>query len=158
MAISYHQEIVVQYLSSDPRLFISEEYYVGWGKEAKGEHIWVDVVAVDICNKEVFLVEITSDPYARQIIKKLNLTYSTMLPTVRTAMLGGLGLPDDWSIRPWIFVRREAVSKILDKIDSHLVPKITHLEMTAWEWEYKPLRREGAEPGKPYPDLDPKYQ
>jgi hypothetical protein len=157
LAIKHHQEIVVQYLCADPSVFVSEEYLVEWGA-GKGQSIWVDAVAVDLREHAVYLVEITSDPNARAIIKKLNHDYAEMLPTIRRAMLGGLGLPDTWGIRPWLFLRERAAAKVIASIPRAVVPKITFLHTTAWEWEYGKLRRTGAEPGKPYPSIPRQYQ
>ena len=157
MAITHHQEIVVQYLVADPRLFVSEEYLIQWGDE-KGQSVWVDAVAVNLAERFVYLVEITGDPNAREIIKKLNLTYHDHISAVRASMLGGIGLPSDWQIRPWIFIRREAVSKVVCKLRTGVTPKITYLDTTPWEWEYRKVRRTGAEPGKPYSDLEHRYQ
>ena len=157
MAITHHQEIVVQYLTADPRIFVSEEYLVEWGT-GKGQSIWVDVIAVNLTEEVVYLVEVTTDPAARQIVQKLNKTYSQLLSTVRASLLGGIGLPQNWQIRPWIFIRREAVPKVLNKLEAPVYPKVTYLNTTAWEWEYGKARRRGEEPGKPYEDLDIKYQ
>ena len=92
------------------------------------------------------------------VVKKLNHTYSEKLLTVRQSMLGGLGLSDEWNLRPWVFVRREAAQRILANIGPGIIPKITYLDTTAWEWEYGVKRWQGGEPGKPYDDLDLKYQ
>ena len=37
-------------------------------------------------------------------------------------------------------------------------PKITHLEDTAFPWEYEKARRDHKEHRKPYVDLDVRYQ
>jgi hypothetical protein len=75
-----------------------------------------------------------------------------------TSKLSLEGLPDGWTVRPWLFIRREAVAFLLSRLPEGSYPKITHLEETAYPWLYESKRRDGKEPSKPYCNLDERYQ
>src|ERR1700756_74382 len=63
-----------------------------------------------------------------------------------------------WGIRPWLFIRQEAVPYLLPRLPAGQYPRITYLEETAFPWEYEAVRQQGKEPGKPHTDFDARFQ
>ncbi len=155
--ISHYQEVVVQYLASDPAILISEEYYIRLGDENANTEFWVDALAADIAENVLYLVEVTYNQRPSKLAGKIN-RYYELLPIIRGALIGGRGIDDRWEIRPWVFLLQDVVPDFVSKIGELAKPRITYLEQTPFPWVYEEPRRLGKEPGKPYRDLASVYQ
>jgi hypothetical protein len=154
--MAYLQERVVHYLTCDPHIFAQEERRVQYGPDADKDVWWIDALVVDPWQKTFFLGEATYNLKPSPLARKITRFYDIMDTVIRCLSLEGL--QDGWNVRPWLFVRRESVSFLLSHLPKDVYPKITHLEDTAFPWEYESKRRTGQEPGKPYPHLDTRYQ
>ena len=155
--INYCQEIVTQYISHDLAIFISEEYWVEVEVDGRKTGYWIDILAADILQNELYLVEVSYTEKPAKLAHKVGEFYARM-PIIRRALINGKGIGDQWSIRPWVFIRKQSVPYFLSKLGGNFQPKITYLEFTPFPWIYENVRRQSLEPGKPYPDLPPEYQ
>lgn len=154
--MAYLQERMTHYLTSDPHLFVAEERMLRYGHDPNKDIWWIDALAVDPWRKTFFLGEATYNPKPAPLMKKINHFYQIKGEVVSRLCLGGLS--SGWSVRPWLFIRQQAVPFVLSRLPGECFPKITYLEETAFPWVYEALRREGKEPKKPYPDLDERFQ
>ena len=155
MPTAFLQERVVEYITADPSLFVAEERLLVYGKGAK-DHWWVDALIVDIWAETFYLGETTYNLRPSSLLQKL--AVFTARKSEVLAGIGRKGAPQGWSVRPWLFLRRDAVPWVIERLPPEASPRITYLEATAFPWLYEKIRKEGGEPDKPYPDLDPKYQ
>lgn len=147
---------MTHYLTTDPHLFVAEERMLQYGSDANQKVWYIDAVAVDPWQKTFFLAEATYNPSPAPLMRKIKLFYEVKNEVMTRLSLEGLAT--GWDVRPWLFVRREAIPFVKLKLPDDCFPKITHLEETAFPWIYEAVRRNGKEPNKPYPDLDERYQ
>lgn len=154
--MAYLQERVVAYVTMDPNLFVAEERLLRFGPDKDKDVWWIDALIVDPWGKMFYLGEATYDLRPNRLIKKLA-TFAAKKTDV-LAHVGRSGAPKGWDIRPWLFLRQDAVKFVTSHLPPRLFPRITKLEETAFPWEYEKIRAEGKEPKRPYPDLDSRYQ
>ncbi|WP_137043551.1 hypothetical protein [Pseudolabrys sp. FHR47] len=153
--MAYLQEQVLSYVLADPTLFVAEERSLHFG-DGLDDNWWIDLLIVDPWQKIFFLGEVTYDPRPRRLVEKLK-KFSLTKPVVLTK-LGRSGAPEGWDIRPWLFIREETLGYILQRLPEECKPRITFLEQTLEPWKYEKIRKEGKEPGRPYPNLSLEYQ
>ena len=154
--MAYLQERMTHYLTCDPHLFVAEERMLQYGPDRNKDIWWIDALVVDPWTKTFFLGETTYNPKPAPLMRKIVQFYQLKNEVMTRLSLGGLS--SGWDVRPWIFVRRDAIPFVLAKMPVGCHPRITHLEETAFPWVYEPLRRDGKEPNKPYANLDEQYQ
>jgi len=153
--MTFLQERVVAYVTADPNLFVAEERLLYHGTNPN-DHWWVDALIVDPWAKTFYLGETTYNPKPIPLLKKLK-TFTDRKSHV-LQRLGRDGVPEGWDVRPWLFLRKDAVPWVVPRLPVGPSPRITYLEATAFPWQYEKIRAVGKEPGKPYGDLDPKFQ
>lgn len=158
MGISHYQEVVIQYITSDPAMLISEEYYITF-EYAAGRYktFWVDALAVDIRQYILYLVEISYAKKPRALTRKMN-EYAAYEDNIRAALAGGRGISEAWQLRPWAFILESASPYVLTRLERDAAPKLTFIEHTPFPWIYEKRRYEGSEPGKPYAAVPREYQ
>jgi hypothetical protein len=155
LQVAYLQERMVHYLICDPHLFIAEERRVQYGPDRDRDVWWIDALIADPWKKTFYLGEATYNLKPSPLAKKVARFYEIQEEVVGALSLEGL---EGWSVRPWLFIRKDAVAFLLSRIPSECFPKITNLEETAYPWIYEAKRRKGEEPNKLYPGVDERYQ
>jgi hypothetical protein len=118
--------------------------------------VWIDALAVNPWEKTFYLGEVTYNPKPTPLARKVNLFYERKPEVIKQLSLEGLS--DGWAVRPWLFIRQEAVPYLLPRLPAGQYPRITYLEETAFPWKYEAVRKQGKEPGKPHGDFDQRLQ
>jgi hypothetical protein len=152
--MAFLQERVIEYVTADPNLFLAEERLLFHGA-APNDHWWIDAMIVDPWAQMIYLGETTYNPRP-PLLKKLKVFAERKSQVLQR--IGRTGAPAGWDVRPWLFLRRDAVAWVVQRLPEGPPPKITYLEATAFPWMYEKLRAVGKEPDKPYSELDLKYQ
>lgn len=156
--MNYYESVVVDYLRADRALFLNTEFCIqinaGLNPDTSGPHWYCDVVACDWVRHTIFLCEIS---YAHSLsgLKDRLIGWNVHWTDIRKALGRDGHLPDDWPVRPWIFVPEhlvERITDILNKIESSegglkFHPRITTLEMVQpWLYRSWDRRVEGKKP------------
>ena len=156
--MAYLHERVIAYVTMDPRLFVAEERSLQHGENPNKDLWWIDVQIADPWDKIFYLGEATYDPRPNRLMEKLHVFVEREVEILKRLGRAGDGVPKYWKVRPWLFIREAARDYVVKNIPQGLAPRITYLEETAFPWKYEKLRKLGQEPGRPYPELDVKYQ
>jgi hypothetical protein len=154
--MAYLQERMAHYLTCDPHLFIAEERMVRHGPHPDKDVWYIDALAVNPWEKTFYLGEATYSAKPAALVRKVNLFYERKAEVIKQLSLEGLS--EGWAVRPWLFIRRDAVPFVVPKVPAGHHPRITYLEETAFPWKYEAVRQQGKEPGKPHGDFDQRFQ
>lgn len=146
--MDYYQGVVAEYLRADRAVFINTEFYLqleDFASPAKDSSWWVDILAISVLRRTAFLCEVTYSQSLNGLIKRLAL-WAQHWPGVLNAFQRDAGIAVDWTVRPWLFIPKALVPKLLKKVTGFpAVPCITPLEMTA-PWLYRNWDRRGEQP------------
>ena len=117
--MDYYQSIVAQWLVSDGRTFLAEEYYLRTSRVREFKHrdqtyLWPDIIAVRLRDRKVFLCEVTWSRNWGTIERKLE-KYSENMPEIRDALDHWLGIPHDFDASIWYFVPEDHIAKIRER-------------------------------------------
>ncbi len=158
MGISYHEGAVIDYLRADRSLFVNTECCIQINEaedpDTSGPHWYCDAVAADFRERTIFLCEISYANPPRSLQKRLA-DWTKHWPNVCAALARDSHLPQEWPVRPWLFVPEHQVDWIVQKVrdlqegasvGEHLPdPRITPLEFVQ-PWKYKSWNRTGEKP------------
>ena len=122
--MDYHQGVVVEYLRADRSVFVNTECCIQLNPkdnpDTSGPHWYCDAVAIDFGSKPtpaVFLCEISYEEKLGALIDRLK-KWTANWPGVLAALRRDCCLPDDWPVRPWLFVPKVCVPRLLEKLPS----------------------------------------
>ena len=143
--MDHFESIVVDYLRADRSLFVNPQCLIqleSLGAVKKGASWYCDTLTADFRNSTVFLCEVSYSTTLYSLQKRLT-EWAQNWEQLQLAVRRDCFFPNNWPIRPWLFVREQSITKavtILARIYStegvKLRPKITTLEMTL-PWLYK---------------------
>jgi len=154
--MAYLQERVAHYLACDPHVFVAEERQLQYGPDPEKDLWYIDALAADLWQRTLFIGEATYDLRPARLIRKLLHFYQNKSEVVKWLSLKVL--PPEWEVRPWIFIRKDAMKYVTGRMPDGCDPRITYLENTAFPWEYETCRRAGKEPERPYEGLNERFQ
>lgn len=151
--MDYFQGVVTEYLRADRAMFVNTECCIqlnpGVNPDKSGPHWYCDAVAVNFRLRKVYLCEVTYSKSLSALITRLK-SWSENWGKLKQALARDCSLPDDWEVRPWLFVPqhlRAALDKkltILHGVNGGVtnmpVPIITELEAVL-PWVYKSWNR-----------------
>ena len=157
-AMDYYQGVVTEYLRADRSIFVNTECCIQLNKaenpDTSGPHWYCDAVAVDFRNEMVFLCEVSFAKGLGALLKRLA-AWNTHWTGVRAAIVRDCSVPDQWEVRPWLFIPESYVPKAVtgiarlgDHDDPERLmpdPKITTLELVT-PWSYCSWNRHGECP------------
>jgi hypothetical protein len=83
---------------------------------------WVDALIVDPWQNMFYLGEATYNLKPNPLLKKLR-TFAARKSEV-LARLGHRGAPPGWDIRPWLFLRKDAIAYVIKKLPAGLHPRL----------------------------------
>jgi hypothetical protein len=133
--LTYYETVVFEYLRRDRALFTSPEYCIQLetGKVLPKCTFWYcDVVTVDFRSKAVFLCEISYSKTLGALVKRLR-SWDQNWTGVCNAVHRDSALPDEWQVRPWLFVPDTGLKILIRGLASianaNLKPRITTLDM-----------------------------
>jgi hypothetical protein len=145
--MDYFQGVVAEYLRADRACFINPEFWVrgNLSKPMNSPHWFVDVLAVHMKHRRIYLCEVTYAKKAPALIKRLQ-SWRTHWATIRQTIVEDTAVAADWSIIPWIFtpvnIRKEIEKQVLEL---HPNSRFTDLEMVM-PWLYRTWDRIDDEP------------
>jgi hypothetical protein len=139
--MDYYQTIVSEWLTSDGRTLVAQEYglrtsHVNEFRHKEQSNLWPDILAVRLNDKQVFLCEVTwSKDWGR--IKEKMCVYDVHMPQIRLSLENWLGIPatDDWKLDVWYFVPKVHIEKIVQRKPQELRLRLTPLELIK-PWTY----------------------
>ena len=137
--MDYFQSIVAEWLVSDGRTLLAEEYYLRTSHVRELKHrdqtyLWPDIIAVRLHDRKVFLCEVTWSRNWSAIKRKLE-KYAEHMPEIRDALEHWLGIPHDFGMSIWYFVPENHICKIGERKPRGLQLDFTSLE-DVQPWKY----------------------
>lgn len=130
--MDYFQGVVLEYLRADRACFVNPEFWVRGNREKKHDkpHWFVDVLAVHVKEKTVYLCEVTYAKQPRALIQRLR-SWKENWDTLNETLKEDTGIDVSWPVIPWIFGAPETL-KIIEPQLALLFPppssRITNLE------------------------------
>jgi len=157
----YYQGIVYDYLRADRAIFVNTECLIQiepGDQPPKGKSWICDAIAADFKTKTIFLCEVTYSETLKALLKRLT-AWNQHWKEIREALADVKynNLPQDWDVRPWLFVPQHLQEKLeegLEKIKEtsgqlSFVEKITALEeVQPWKYRNWDRIREEEEPSQ----------
>jgi hypothetical protein len=140
--MDYYEGVVMEYLRAEPNVFVNTQCNLQLVPGA--ENYWTcDLIAVDLRQKAAFLCEVTYSESMGALLKKLRAWHSQW-PAVRNAVTRDCAIPENWDIRPWLFVREDRrafldtkLAEIAASPGSMPEPLVTTLDMVVpWRYRY----------------------
>jgi hypothetical protein len=107
--MDYYQGIVADYLTGDPTIFVKPECCIRLSSEGplrKGEHWYCDILAISLREQRAYLCEVTYSQTLGALSKRLR-DWAENWSSIRAALVRDNQVPNDWEIRPWLFVPRK---------------------------------------------------
>lgn len=144
--MDYYQHVVIDYLRASRTVFVNTEFCIQLNKhknpDRSGPHWYCDAVAVDFRSKVIFLCEISYSKSLASLVNRLQ-AWNEHWGGVKTALSRDGHLPEEWAVRPWLFIPNEyrqqlntALARIGDGPLLQASPKITDLEEVQ-PWKYR---------------------
>jgi hypothetical protein len=145
--MDYFQGVVTEYLRANRATFVNTECLIqldSGDAPAKGRHWYCDAVAVNFAERSVHLCEVSYSTTLYALLARLA-GWSKNWPTLQQALCRDCGVPNDWRVRPWVFVPRDRETAFLGKVSQMTAaegsitmpaPRVTYLEEVV-PWKYK---------------------
>jgi len=144
--MDYFQGVVTEYLVAERVAFVNSELLIQLDADEpkKGRHWYCDAAAINIREQSLYLCEVTYSKTMSGLGKRL-LAWNANWLDVRRALARDSGIPEHWTIRPWVFIPRDYSEVLKSRIeelntaeraeDAMPYPRITHLEDVV-PWNY----------------------
>ena len=144
--MDYFQGVVTEYLRASRQTFVNPEFQLQLDGPShappKGAHWYVDLLAVNLEERAVYLCEVSYSQSLGQLVKRLT-AWDSNWGKIGKALQRDAATGCDWPVRPWIFVHERALDKLIPRLlPLQVPPKITTLEMTL-PWCYCSYDRKG---------------
>lgn len=156
--MDYFQGIVAEYLRANRATFINPEYCLQLDEKekapSKGSSWYVDILAINIAQRAVFLCEVTYSQSLSALLKRLT-EWSQHWAQILHALHRDSGVPMEWSVRPWVFIPETLIPRFVTKTPEFSAkPIITPLEMTMpWLYCTWDRRDEKSKPSSIPPEM-----
>jgi hypothetical protein len=140
--MDFFQGAVETYLRADRANFINPEFYLQRAEQYEnGKKNWyVDILAANFRDRRVHLCEVT---YARQptALRARLKSWAENWDIVKAAVHRDARIPEDWTIRVWVFCPEGLLKKVIPLIPNFDPPAlVTTLEMVV-PWKYSDWNR-----------------
>ena len=146
--MDYFQGVVTEYLRADRAVFVNTEFLIQLDPgdvQVKGRSWYCDAVAVNFRDSAAYLCEITYSSTMHALITRLQ-DWENHWVEPCAALGRDSGLPQDWSVMPWVFIPTDyhpAYSKKIALLTRSVgasvhmpTPRVTHLESVV-PWKYR---------------------
>jgi hypothetical protein len=159
--MDYFQGVVTEYLRANRATFVNTECLIQLAlgdSPKKGEHWFCDVVAINFAERAVYLCEVSYSTTLYSLGKRLEGWAANWL-ALKAALCRDCSVPEDWSVRPWVFIPRDLAQHLQKKLatlgtassaKAMTVPRVTHLEDVV-PWKYPSWNRKLEELAKEAP-------
>jgi hypothetical protein len=128
--MDYFQGVVMEYLRADRSCFVNPEFWIRGNLEHRFErpHWYVDVLAISMRDKAVYLCEVTYAKQPRPLARRLH-SWKEHWPVINTTLRQDAFIEDEWPLIPWIFAPPKTLAIIKPELEK-LFPdgKVTNLE------------------------------
>ena len=140
----YHQGAVEGFLRANRSVFVNAEFLLQISEKPtdmpkKGEHWFIDFLAVNLVTKECNLCEITYAKKTPALIRRL-ISWKAHWNRITSALQECAGIPGNYVFRPWLFVPAREAEALCNRADGLLFgglsPFISTLEKIA-PWAHK---------------------
>lgn len=136
--MNHHISVVVDYLQSDPAVFVNTECSIQLDEAADpgkpGRHCCCDAVAIDLRHGAVYLCQTAFERKLQPLIQKLSV-WTRNWDVIGTALRRDSKAPASWRIHVWLFVPKDSIEMLDGKLEhlrrtigSKFKVKITALE------------------------------
>ncbi len=121
--MDYFQGVVLEYLRADRSCFVNPEFWIrGNLKSAHDKPHWfVDVLALQMERKEVWLCEVTYAKQPRALIQRLK-DWKAHWTTINQTLKEDTFIDKDWPLIPWVFGAPDTL-KVVDPVLKDLFPE-----------------------------------
>lgn len=148
--MDYFQGVVTEYLRADRSVFLNTEFCLQINDAANpdqsGPHWYVDILAVDMHAKTIFLCEITYSQSLAGLMKRLK-AWEDNWDGIPPSLQRDASLPA-WPVKPWVFIPTALIPSFQRQVgliggpESRKMPApvITPLEDTQ-PWKYRSWNR-----------------
>jgi hypothetical protein len=118
--MDYFQGVVTEYLRADRACFVNPEFWIRGNLEHKHAkpHWFVDVVAVNMRERAVYLCEVTyaKQPYA--LVQRLR-NWKEHWERINSTLREDAFIDKDWPLIPWIFAPSSTLAIIKPELEKH---------------------------------------
>ncbi len=152
--MDFFQGAVETYLRADRATFINPEFYLQRAvKYENGKQNWyVDILCVNFREQIVHLCEVTYARQPRALGNRLR-SWAENWEIVKAAVHRDAKVPEDWTIRVWVFCPEDLLKKVVPLIPNFDPPAlITTLEMVV-PWRYSDWNRVGEKAELKHSDI-----
>ena len=145
--MDYFQGVVTEFLRANRSTFVNTECLIQLSPgdaPSKGAHWYCDAVAVNFAERSVHLCEVTYSATLHALLTRLS-AWASNWQGVRVALQRDCGIPEDWSVCPWVFIPQDREPLLLKKLSlfdpmvgeaAMPTPRIKYLEEIV-PWKYK---------------------
>jgi hypothetical protein len=151
-SMDYYETVMLHYLRSDRATFVNPECCIQLNPsnnpDTSGPHWYCDAVVANLREKAIFLCEISYSKGLPSLTKRLK-DWHASWDLVCHALTRDSFLPNNWPIRPWLFVPEHLVPLLLRRFDEmrdgqplRSLPRVTTLEMIQ-PWRFQSWNRVG---------------
>jgi len=142
----YYQGAVENFLRANRSVFVNAEFLLQISDKPadaprRGEHWFIDMLAVNLVTKECNLCEITYARNTPALAKRL-ISWKANWSRITAALQECAGIPGNYIFRPWLFVPAREVEAPCNRADDMLFgglsPFISTLEKIA-PWAHKEI-------------------
>ncbi|MCK1439855.1 hypothetical protein [Bradyrhizobium sp. 15] len=157
--MDYFQGVVLEYLRADRACFVNPEFWLRGNETSPHEkpHWYVDVLAVNMREKAVYLCEVTYAKQPRALLQRLN-SWHTHWSIINKTLREDSSISPDWPVVPWVFAPEPGLKIITPEL-KRLFPtaRTTGLE-SVLPWLYctydrKPEAETEDKTARPAPQL-----
>jgi hypothetical protein len=135
--MDYFQGVVMEYLRADRSCFVNPEFWIRGNVEHPHErpHWFVDVLAVSMRDKAVYLCEVTYAKQPRALARRLH-SWKEYWSLINQTLRQDACINGEWPLIPWVFAPSATLEIIKPEL-KNLFPegKTTNLE-SVLPWLY----------------------
>lgn len=118
--MDHYKNAVMDYLQSDPALFVNTacclELEKTVGSEKVRHRCSCDTVAIDLRHGAVYLCDVALDQKQQLLLKKLS-AWTKNWDSITAALRRGCKIPADWRVHVWLFVPKDLIEMLDEKLE-----------------------------------------
>ncbi|OEG72342.1 hypothetical protein BEL05_05030 [Shewanella colwelliana] len=142
------ESLVLEYLRADRAMFVNTQCCIqlidALNPDTSGPHWYCDLLAVNFKEKQVYLCEVTHAKNLSSLINRLK-DWELHWSELKTALVRDSSIPNDWEVRPWVFIPSDLSGAFDLKIANLGLKNMPKPEVTALEdvmpWKYRSWNR-----------------
>jgi hypothetical protein len=121
--VDYFQGVVLEYLRADRSCFVNPEFWIRGNLESPHDkpHWFVDVLAVHMKEKKVYLCEVTYAKQPRALVQRLQ-SWKEHWDIINRTLKEDTGIDKEWPLIPWVFGAPETL-RVIEPVLKKLFPK-----------------------------------